>query len=208
MAARAIGASRLDVLVMAIETRSVTARFILEECGERREIVADRITQRVQRSRRNTICEFWHLGRRLMTYRTVIELWFVVDRTHLETRRHKMSDCDIAFVHLRCDQILMDVMRKDGRKFPGPRRDRKRKTLSGTGARANMTGGADRRAVSTKKIAAVATDARCVTRIIRNIGIAPRRDPVRRWNFMTRGAVDAFMLAGPVRKFCASSLRD
>ncbi len=100
MAARTIGAGWLDVLIMASETRGVIAWLVLKEFGLRCEIFTNRFTQLVERARRSTVRKFWQFGRRLMTYRTVVELRFVVCRSHPEIRRHKMSDRDIATVRI------------------------------------------------------------------------------------------------------------
>ena len=189
MTSRAIGPVGFLILIMARKTGRVRIGGILKECGGRCKTVGCRVSQRLKR-RQAARPEFWQSRRCFMAHRAIVKYGrFQIIGSDITCAR-KMSDRHVVLRTVRCDQVLVYVMRKNCRELLRARAHRKRKTSRTPRPGVCVTSGTYRRPVSGKKIRTVAADARCVAGIIGNVRIAACGDPVRGRIFMTRCAVD------------------
>lgn len=115
MAARAVGGGRFHVLIMTSKTRRMAARHVLKKCSRRYETISRRFGQRLHQ-RRNTGRQFWQAGPCLMTDGAIIKLRQIVGHPD-KAGVYKMGDGDGAFPGVRRNNVLMEIMGKNGGKF-------------------------------------------------------------------------------------------
>ena len=139
-----------------------------------------------------------------MTDRTVIELRRIIRRGS-EAHLYEMCNCGAAAPIVNSNDILMNVMRKDGRKFARAIPDREREPRGSTRPWVRVTTDAERRP---KEIATVTLNARCVTRKIGHVRVAAGRGPIWRRIFMARAALEFLMIGCRVREPVLTALCD
>jgi hypothetical protein len=183
---------------MTGEAGSVPLRHFLKKPGFRNESISCGFRKRLNAGQ-DSRCEFRQFAIGLMTDRAIVELGLVVRRLHKRSR-HKMGDSRSDLPVHFCNYVLVDVVRKDRRKFLHPRPYRKGKAGNTSRSGAYMAICADGWLIAGKEIAFMACEARCVTREIGNIGITARREPVARRHLVAGSTLQLLMSCGGVRK--------
>ena len=203
MASRTTRSDWLHTLVVTLKTRRMPRRHRLEELRRRRKVLVRGFDQRLLAGR-NARCRFRDCRRRRVADRTVIELRWIIRRS-TKTRIYKMCDGYGMFrtTLMRCNNVLMNVVRKDRGELTRARFYREGKQWCTPRSGARVAAGAKRGLVSYEEVLAMTTRTGRVAGKLRYIREASGGDPVRRRDLVTRGTIKTFVRRGRVRETIA-----